>query len=49
VTGEDWDTHWHRIREDALSAGHTRDEAAEIADRETAEQFGPQPEETTRG
>ncbi|WP_460393963.1 hypothetical protein [Actinophytocola sediminis] len=44
---EQWHTHWHRIREDAIEAGHTRDQAAAIADRETTAQFGPEPQELT--
>jgi hypothetical protein len=45
VTGEEWDTRWWRIWNDALRAGHCDDEAEEIADRECVEQFGPHPED----
>ncbi len=44
MTPEQWDIHWHRIREDALADGHAPFSAAAIADHETEEQFGPRPQ-----
>lgn len=45
MTGEEWNTHWWRIHQGALDAGETHENAAVIADHETAEQFGPEPSE----
>lgn len=45
MTGEEWDTHWHRIYEDARATGEDVDTACEIADDETAEQFGERAED----
>ncbi len=45
MTAEEWDTHWYRIKEDAIYEGADEEVAERIADRETAEQFGPRPEE----
>jgi hypothetical protein len=47
ITPEQWDTHWHRIREQALTEGAQPTEAEAIADTETIEQFGPRPTEET--
>lgn len=44
MTGEEWDTHWGRIYDDARAAGEDVDTACEVADVETAEQFGDRPE-----
>lgn len=44
MTSEQWDTHWRRICQDLCADGKHIDVAVEIADRETAEQFGPRPE-----
>lgn len=49
VTGEEWDTHWWSIFNDAQSQepeGDVVDTPALIADRETAEQFGDRPQDT---
>lgn len=43
VTPEDWDTHWYRIRNQALMDGREPIEAEVLADVETAEQFGARP------
>lgn len=43
MTGEEWDTHWWRIYQDARDAGSDRDTACEIADDETRQQFGEPP------
>lgn len=48
MTPEQWDTHWDRIRRDAVNAGSLPTEAEAIADTETAEQFGPRPTEETK-
>jgi hypothetical protein len=45
VTPEQWDIHWHRIREQALTEGAQPVEAEAIADTETAEEFGTRPQE----
>lgn len=45
MTGEEWDTHWYRIYSEATPVGMTDAEAAEVADRETVEQFGSRPED----
>lgn len=50
MTGEEWDVHYWLIRSDLKrSLVYEGDEETqrEIALRETAEQFGPRPEETT--
>lgn len=46
MTGEEWDVHWNRIREQHVAGGALPVEAAARADVETAEQFGPRPEES---
>lgn len=46
VTPADWDVHWGRIRDDALTGGALPTEAEALADTETAEQFGQRPQET---
>lgn len=46
MTGEEWDTHWGRIYDDARRSGEDVDTACEIADDETTEQFGDRPEDT---
>lgn len=43
MTGEEWDTHWYRIYSEATPIASTDAEAAELADRECAEQFGERP------
>jgi hypothetical protein len=43
ITAEDWDVHWHRIYTDACADGVPDYAAGELADRETAEQFGIRP------
>lgn len=45
MTAEEWDTHWYPIKEDALTTGVGERAAETVADRETAEQFGPRPGE----
>lgn len=47
MTGEEWDVRWWDIFNDLVwEQGHREaKETAEIADRETAEQFGPRPED----
>jgi hypothetical protein len=45
ATAEEWNTHWYRIKEDALTSGMDERAAGAVADQETAEQFGPGPEE----
>lgn len=45
MTSEQWDIHWHRIREQALTEGALPTEAEAVADTETGEQFGPRPQE----
>lgn len=45
MTGEEWDTHWGRIYDDARASGEGPDTSCEIADGETWEQFGPRPED----
>ena len=47
ATAEAWNTHWHRIWQDAVDEGMEEQAAKYVADRETAEQFGPRPEETS--
>lgn len=44
VTGEEWDTHWWRIYNDAR-ADFADAEAREIANDETFAQFGARPED----
>lgn len=44
MTGEEWVTHWWRIY-DQLVDEVDDDVAAWVADRETVEQFGPEPED----
>lgn len=44
MTAEEWDTHWHRIKEDWVRDGQSDSVAAILADEETAIQFGPRPE-----
>lgn len=46
MTGEEWDAHWHRIRNDWLAEGAQPLEASVRADADMAEQFGPPPEES---
>lgn len=46
MTPGQWDTHWYRIHEQALTEGALPTEAEAIADTETAEQFGARPSET---
>lgn len=43
MTGEEWDTHWYRIRDDHARDGGLPVEAAARAEVETTEQFGPRP------
>lgn len=45
MTGEEWDTRWWVIYQDARAAGEDVDTACEIADDETFEQFGPHPKD----
>lgn len=45
ITAEEWDTRWWVINDDALRVGYSPDVAAELAARETTEQFGDRPEE----
>jgi hypothetical protein len=45
MTGEEWDTHWGRIYDDARAAGEDVDTACELADDEAEEQFGARPED----
>lgn len=47
MTGEEWDTHWYQIWSEATPLGYSDDAAAELADQECAEQFGPRPAEET--
>lgn len=47
MTPGEWDTRWWVIYNDARSSADV-DTACEIADDETAEQFGPRPEEINR-
>lgn len=49
MTPEQWDTHWHRIRQDATDTGHDQQAAGELADRETADQFGARPDDHQDG
>lgn len=46
MTSEQWDEHWHRIRQDAINDGAPPTYAEVLADTETTEQFGTRPEET---
>jgi hypothetical protein len=48
MTGEEWDEHWFRIKEDALRDGLDERAAGAVADQETVEQFGPHPGEASR-
>lgn len=43
MTGEEWDTHWWRVYQDARVTEGV-DTSCEIADDETHAQFGPRPE-----
>lgn len=45
ITAAEWDTHWWRIYNDGLTGGDDIDTACEVADDETAEQFGERPAE----
>lgn len=45
ITVDQWDQHYYRIREDAINAGIDERAAADLAERETVEQFGPHPED----
>jgi hypothetical protein len=46
VTGEEWDTREHVIKNDLINQGYPENEAREIAQFEATEQFGERPEET---
>lgn len=48
MTAEEWDTHWYRIKEDALLDTADERAAEAVADHETTEQFGARPEEASR-
>lgn len=48
MTPAEWDEKWWVIREDLVAQGAPVIWAAVTADRETTEQFGTRPEETTR-
>lgn len=45
LTPEEWDQHWFRIREGHLNDGHDERAATAMADLDTADQFGPRPQE----
>lgn len=45
MTGEEWDTRWWVIYNDARSAGSDVDTACEVAADETIAQFGLRPED----
>lgn len=47
MTGEAWDSHWFRIREDYINVGFDERVAGDLADVDTVEQFGPRPREAT--
>lgn len=44
-----WDVRWAEIYDDLCADGYPGDAAAEIADRECVEQFGPRPPEEAMG
>jgi len=46
MTGEEWDTHWLRIRDELLAEGIELDDANATAERECCEQFGDRPEDS---
>lgn len=49
ITPERWDVRWAGIYGDLRADGYPQDLAAEIADRDCAEQFGPRPPEEAAG